>query len=83
MPTQEEVNVFSTSSLVEATLMYMRLKGESMSCQWADGKCVFSFFDAGAKDIQWACNAKTEVVAREFNHAMTQVKSAMYASRHG
>lgn len=82
MPTQE-LEAFRTTSLVEATLMYMRLGESPMSCHWEGNKCTFSFVEATAKDIQWACNAKTEVVAREFNHAMTVVKTAMYSAKHG
>jgi len=79
VPTQ----IFRTTSLVEATLMFMLIPDTGMSCQWEGNKCTFSFLEAHTDDIKWATDAKTTVVAREFNHAMTTVKTAMYSAKHG
>lgn len=71
---------FVTTSLVEAALMFMR-RG-TVKCQWRGrGMCNFSFDDCSPEDIAFACDADTMVVAREFNHAMSQLKDEMYAAR--
>jgi hypothetical protein len=77
------VGVFETKSLVEAALMFMRC-GE-VHCEWKGHPrvCHFTFAECSEEDVKYARNAKTEVVAREFNHALSQMKTEMYAAQHG
>ena len=73
---------FHTTSLVEATLMFMT-KGR-VQCKWRGrGMCNFTFHECTQEEIAFACDAQTTVVAREFNHAMSQLKDEMYAARDG
>lgn len=70
---------FATVSFVEAALMMIRKK--PIECVWRGRTCTFSFPDVGENDIQFATNPDTMVTAREFNHALSQVKAIMYESK--
>jgi hypothetical protein len=76
------VRSFETKSLVEAALMFMK-RGE-VQCEWKGHPrvCYFTFADCTEEDVRYARNAKTQVVAREFNHALSQLKTEMYAAQH-
>lgn len=70
---------FSTTSLVEAALMFMRRK--EVRPEWADNQCTFHFTGCTGEDVAFARNAKSTVVARDFNYALVQVKKRMYETK--
>ena len=72
--------MFETDNLVEAALMKMRLRRDP-KCNWMVGRpCVFAYDDAQEEDVEFA-RSNPLVKAREFNHSLQQVKTAMYSSR--